>query len=120
MKQRFHKRAQHALHKFHDSEFHKYPAQGAGEHANAHKIEHCVEQKVVGCVHQGVEHVGHTHLLPQIVEKAEHHYEAYYAFISAQNRFLCFFSRSILCFGRTDNGCFVFVYFHIVAGKVIC
>ena len=62
IEERLHERLEEFFEQVDHAELHEEFAEGAGEHADAHEVEHGVEQQVVGRIHDGVEHVGNTHL----------------------------------------------------------
>ena len=61
VEQRAHERAEQLLEQADDTELDEEAAYGARDDADAHKVEHGVEQQVVGGFHNSVEHVGHAH-----------------------------------------------------------
>lgn len=61
VEQRAHERAEQLLEQADDAELDEEAAYGARDDADAHKVEHGVEQQVVGGFHNSVEHVGHAH-----------------------------------------------------------
>ncbi len=76
IEERAHQRAEYVFKQFDHSELHKQTAYGAGDHTDAHKVEHGVEQQVMGGVHDSVEHVGEAHDRPYIPEQGEDHCKA--------------------------------------------
>lgn len=82
-----HQRAEDALEHLHHAKLHEDAAYCSRENADAHEIEHRVEQQVVGRVHHGVEHIGKSHRLSDEIKEAKHHRQAYDARIAAE-RFL--------------------------------
>ena len=56
-----HQRAEELLEKGDNAEFDEELAECSGDHTDCHKIEHCVQKKVVGRLHDGVQHVGGAH-----------------------------------------------------------
>ena len=57
----FHQRAQDVLQQAHHAKLYQQLANGPHEHTDGHDVEHGLEQQMVGCLHEGVEHVGQGH-----------------------------------------------------------
>ena len=71
IEERAHQRAEYVFKQFDHSELHKQTAYGAGDHTDAHKVEHGVEQQVMGGVHDSVEHVGEAMIDPTYQNRAK-------------------------------------------------
>ena len=62
-------RLEDALQEVHHAEDAEDAAQSGRQHAHGHEVEDGVEQQVVGCAHDGVEHVGEAHHRRQVAEE---------------------------------------------------
>ena len=59
------------LHQSYHTELGEELRDGTHQHANCHNVEHRLEQQVVGCLHEGVEHVGQRHAVCQEAEEGK-------------------------------------------------
>ena len=71
VEQRFHQGPQGLFQQFHDTELNEQTSDSTGDDADGHEEETGVEQEVMGGVHDGIEHVGGTHLDSQSGEQGD-------------------------------------------------
>ena len=77
--ERTHDGTKEFLQQGHHAEFAEHLAQSACDDAHAHEIEHGVEQQAVGCLHDGIEHIGQSHHRGQVAEEQKEHNQTGYS-----------------------------------------
>ena len=76
VEQRTHQRTKDTFQQLHHAKFHKNLTDSTGNYTDCHQIETSVQQQVVCCLHNGVQHLWHTHLHTDECKQAKHNYQA--------------------------------------------